>query len=204
LLPLALTDRISGQPGFKATPARVEPQATDWHGFLIVHGEPARSPDCLWSTRVTIPGGVLYELAGTGSPAAVTRALPRGERIEAADPSRGAMRIAVLQDGKVAALLFIARSGTLPSRDWLISQIGKPQGPAVLAGRAPGAVEDRGPIVCVCFDVGMRTIINAIAEQGLVDVGEVGKALRAGTNCGSCRPAIARLLDEARKPLHAA
>jgi assimilatory nitrate reductase catalytic subunit len=204
LLPLPLTDRISGQPGFKATPARVEPQAVEWHGFLMTHGEPRRVPDCLWSTRVKIPKGVLFELAGTGDLAAIARCLPTGERIEAADAARGTTRIAVLRDGKVAGLLFVARSGALPSRDWLIGQVGKPQGPAVLAGRAPGNVPDRGPIVCVCFDVGMRTIVDAIAEQGLMDVAQVGKALRAGTNCGSCRPEIARLLEATRTPLHAA
>jgi assimilatory nitrate reductase catalytic subunit len=58
---------------------------------------------------------------------------------------------------------------------------------------------DRGPIVCVCFDIGMRTIIHAIAEQKLTDVAAVGKALNAGTNCGSCRPAIAHLIAQARE-----
>jgi len=64
----------------------------------------------------------------------------------------------------------------------------------LLAGRAPGAAVDRGPVVCACFDVGARTILTAIAEQGLTSVAEVGAALSAGSNCGSCRPAIARLL----------
>ena len=66
----------------------------------------------------------------------------------------------------------------------------------LLAGRAPGVSVDRGPIVCVCFDVGARTIIDAIRQDGLADVAAVGAALRAGTNCGSCRPAIARLIAE--------
>jgi assimilatory nitrate reductase catalytic subunit len=74
----------------------------------------------------------------------------------------------------------------------------------VLAGRAPGAQPDNGPLVCVCFDVGATTILRAIADQRLASVAEVGKALRAGTNCGSCRPAIAGLLTQAREPLHAA
>jgi assimilatory nitrate reductase catalytic subunit len=37
----------------------------------------------------------------------------------------------------------------------------------------------------------------AIGSQRLASVDEVGVALRAGTNCGSCRPAIARLINEA-------
>ena len=53
---------------------------------------------------------------------------------------------------------------------------------------------DRGPIVCVCFDVGLNTLLAAITGQRLVTVEAVGAALHAGTNCGSCRPAIAKLL----------
>ena len=65
---------------------------------------------------------------------------------------------------------------------------------SVLAGRAPGAAVDRGPIVCACFDVGLKTIVSAIAERQLTDVAAIGEALGAGTNCGSCRPALAKLL----------
>ena len=204
VLAWSLTDRISGQPGFKATPAGIEPQPVEWRGFLITHAAPREDPACLWSTRVTVPAGVLYELAGMGDPEQLLDCLPRGEVIEAADPARGTRRIAVFRDGRVAAVLFITATGELPSRDWLIAQLGQEQGPAVLAGRAPGAPPDSGPIVCVCFDVGATTILRAIADQRLTSVAEVGKALRAGTNCGSCRPAIAGLLGQARESLDAA
>jgi assimilatory nitrate reductase catalytic subunit len=42
--------------------------------------------------------------------------------------------------------------------------------------------------------VGLTTIVRAIAEQGLADVAAVGRALSAGSGCGSCRPEIARLV----------
>ena len=64
----------------------------------------------------------------------------------------------------------------------------------MLAGRAPGAQADRGAIVCACFDIGVRTIVTAIRDQQLTDVAAIGAALGAGTNCGSCRPALAQLL----------
>jgi assimilatory nitrate reductase catalytic subunit len=204
LLPWPLTDAISGQPGFKATPVRIEPQPVDWRGFLIVHGAPARKPDCLWSTRITVDGGVLYELAGLGSADSLVHCLPKGERVEASDPARGSRRIAILHDGKLAAALFVTRTGELPSREWLISQLGEHQSAAVLAGRSATPQPEKGAIVCVCFDVGVRTILRAVAEQRLTSVAEVGSALNAGTNCGSCRPAIARLLDQAKEPLDAA
>ncbi|MFA7587778.1 MAG: (2Fe-2S)-binding protein, partial [Novosphingobium sp.] len=97
------------------------------------------------------------------------------------------------------AALFLTRSGALPSRDWIAGQLGQ-NGTAVsewLAGRPAAPQPDRGPIVCVCLGVGANEI-TAAACQGARDVETVGQATGAGTNCGSCRPAIARLLDAAR------
>ena len=197
LLPRPLVDPVSGQPGFKQTPARLAAVATRWRGFLIVAGEPVRTPKCLWATRVAVPAGSLWELAGDGDPVKLEASLPAGERIEAIDAARGTRRIAILSGGRLVAALFVTESGELPSRDWLIGQLAEPEAaPTLLAGRAPGVQADRGEIVCACFDIGMRTIVAAIRDQRLADVAAIGAALGAGTNCGSCRPALARLLAE--------
>lgn len=203
LLPRPLTDPHSGQPGFKATPAKIEKVETDWVGFLVSAAD-SRQPDCLWATRITTPTGVLYELAGVGDPAKLEAYLPKGERVEAIDRSRGTRRIGVMSNGRLAAALFVTQSGTLPSREWLIQQLGHAVSPAeMLAGRAAGAVPDQGPTICLCFDVGMKTILSAIATQALTSVEAVGAALSAGTNCGSCRPAIKRLIEDTRQTAHA-
>jgi assimilatory nitrate reductase catalytic subunit len=204
LLPAPRTDPHSGQPGFKATPARVEPVATAWRGFLIVQGTPAARPTCLWSTQIAIPGGVLVELAGNEDPAALGNLLPSGERIEMADPARGSLRMAVLAKGRLKAALFVTRTGELPPRDWLVAQLGAAGGPMLLAGRAPAGTADRGPIICSCFDVGLRTIVATIADQRLTSVAAIGDALAAGTNCGSCRPALSRILAQSREAQHVA
>ncbi|PCD04101.1 nitrate reductase [Sphingomonas spermidinifaciens] len=195
LLPRPLADPISGQPGFKATPAAIAAVATTWRGFLILAGEPAKRPDCLWATRVAVPSGSLWELAGDGGTGLLDTALPAGERIEAVDTARGTRRVAVLAGGRLAAALFLTERGELPPRDWLIDQLREAEAaPTLLAGRAPGPAIDRGPIVCTCFDIGLRTIVAAIREQQLADVAAIGAAIGAGTNCGSCRPALARLI----------
>jgi assimilatory nitrate reductase catalytic subunit len=49
----------------------------------------------------------------------------------------------------------------------------------------------------------MKTIVDAIACQRLSSIQAVGEALSAGTNCGSCRPAISRLLGETREAANA-
>ncbi len=197
LLPRPLADPVSGQPGFKSTPASIAPVATAWRGFVIVAGELAARPACLWATRVAVPCGTAWDLAGNGDPATLDALLPGGQRLEAIDAARGTRRIAILQGGRLAAALFVTRDGTLPPRDWLVAQLAEVHAaPTLLAGRAPGVQADRGPIVCACFDVGLKTILTAIADQRLTDVAAIGTALKAGTNCGSCRPALARLLSE--------
>ncbi|QIK79515.1 molybdopterin-dependent oxidoreductase [Sphingomonas piscis] len=199
-----LTDPISGQPGFKSTPAAVSPQPVDWRGFLILHGETSVRPDCLWATRVKVQGGTLFEVAGLGSADALRACLPKGELIELSDPARGTQRTAVMKDGRLAAVMFLTRDGELPTRDWLIERLDQPHGYEILAGLPAGPVRARGTLVCVCFDVGATTIMDAIADQRLTTVAEVGTALRAGTNCGSCRPAIAKLLQQVKEPANAA
>ncbi|MES2095284.1 MAG: molybdopterin-dependent oxidoreductase [Pseudomonadota bacterium] len=197
LLPRPLVDPQSGQPGFKSTPAMIEPVVTAWRGFLIVRGGLTDLPVCQWATRVAIPGGELWELAGDGDPAALDTLLPRGQRIDTIDRARGSRRVAIVADDRVAAALFTTETGDLPPRDWLIAQLAAPGvAPTLLAGRPPGAAVDRGAIICVCFDIGLKTIVDAIRDQRLTDVAGIGAAIGAGTNCGSCRPALARLIAD--------
>jgi assimilatory nitrate reductase catalytic subunit len=202
LLPRDLVDPHSGQPGFKSTPARVEAVAVEWGGFLIARREPGPI-DALWATRVRVAQGWLVELAGTGDPTRlIHQLLPKGERVETVDSARGQIRHAVLADGRLIAALYLSRSGSLPSRDWLIGQLGESAAPLpieLLAGRSAAPAPDRGAIVCICFDVGIKTILAAIADQQLASVEAVGSALSAGTNCGSCRPAIQRLIGQAKE-----
>jgi assimilatory nitrate reductase catalytic subunit len=205
LLSRPLVDPVSGQPGFKSTPARLEKLMPEWRGFVIARELPDEIP-VAYATRIRVPQGWLVEVAGDGDPSVLAKAvLPKGERIEIVDRARGGQRMAVLEAGQLVAAMFVARSAGTPSRDWLIAQLSA-AGPAspveLLAGRPAAPQADRGPIVCVCFDVGMKTIVEAISSQGLISLEDVGKALSAGTNCGSCRPAIQRLIGENREAAH--
>jgi assimilatory nitrate reductase catalytic subunit len=59
---------------------------------------------------------------------------------------------------------------------------------AILVG-TPANVEDKGTIVCSCFQVGSKQIEKAIAG-GACSVEELGAKLKCGTNCGSCLPEL--------------
>lgn len=195
-----ITDPVSGQPESKAAAVSIAPLAARWHGFALA-ARPFR-PDCdYWAIAPTEGGGMRAELAGLVAPAdwqAQARALfglgPDAEALVYEDRSRGRFRVAFVQDGQLVAALFVSPEPVAVARNWLTGLIGAEMAPDVLSGQPGADRPDPGAIVCSCFGVGVNTIAGAIAAGQCVSVAEVGNALKAGSNCGSCRPEIARLV----------
>lgn len=194
-LALSDVDPVSGQPGFKDTPARIESMTPEWRAFLVCR-EDVAIPELLWWSRSRVPGGWLYELAGEEALDLATL-LPPGQRLDASDIRRGMQRAVVLGDNReLQAAFFLTRTGQLPPRDWVAGQLhmAGQAGIELLAGRPAAPQRDRGAIVCVCHGIGANDIREAV-HAGTCSVEAIGTATCAGTNCGSCRPAISRLLD---------
>jgi len=218
-------DPISGQPELKATAVRVEPVPVRWRGLLL-HRRPVR-PEAVgvhWS-RVPLDRGHALELTGSeplpwGAPGLAAWAwrlvdLPAdADHLEVADPGRGAWRFAALVGGRLEACLFLAAAGgtaPLPSRDALVALLGdaiaEEARPALLAGRSAGngaAAAAAGHTVCACFSVGLAALRDAVVARRLSSVAEIGTALRAGTNCGSCIPELREILRDAQHDAAAA
>ena len=74
------------------------------------------------------------------------------------------------------------------------TEITKNERLALLTGEPLKGVEDAGTIVCACFNIGEKTIQQAIKKHDLKTHQDVGQCLKAGTNCGSCVPEIKALL----------
>jgi assimilatory nitrate reductase catalytic subunit len=199
LLPQGAVDPHSGQPAFKQTPARIEALPIDWRGFAVLRNLPRHIP-AGYATRVRVPQGWLVELAGVRDQGPLVETLlPAGERLESHDTARGVQRSVVLNGERLQAAIYLTRNGPLPDRNWIIAQLTACEASPVelLAGRPAKPAPDRGAIVCVCFDVGEKTITTA-ALCGAATIEAIGEATCAGTNCGSCRPTIARLLEATR------
>ena len=199
-LPSQAVDPVSGQPGFKNTGARVSAVTPDWRGFLVRHDLAAPAGLLYW-TRARVKAGWLYELAGEGA-IDLDGMLPAGERVEVVDIARGMRRIAVRDErGALLAAAYLTRRGQLPPREWVAAQLGRDEASSaeLLAGRPRSPLPDRGPIVCICHGIGERDLAAAIRD-GAASVEQVGACTRAGTNCGSCRPTIARLLEACSPP----
>jgi assimilatory nitrate reductase catalytic subunit len=199
-----VVDVASGEPEFKHTPVRLEAVKPDWQGFLLSRDHVA-APEGLWWARAR---GELFrrlEFAGRRDQARpdaswLRSALPhasRAEWIEYEDVAAGSYRVALVDHGRLVACMMVAARGSLPGRSWLASLFAKEQLDQLdRRSLLPGArsdAPDPGPTVCACFGVGANTLRAAI-DGGCASVETVGVELRAGTNCGSCRPEIARLI----------
>jgi assimilatory nitrate reductase catalytic subunit len=193
-----IVDPISGQPESKATPVSVAPYAAKWFGFAV-SAENFR-PDCPYWAMATVTGGARAELAGTETQKDWEDAarkmfnLPNAQILRMDDAARGISRLAFVDGDRVLAALFIAPTPVAVSRQHLAGLIGASATIVVLAGRPGTDMPDPGATLCACFDVGVNTIAYAITQRGLITVEALGAALRAGTNCGSCRPEMKALI----------
>jgi assimilatory nitrate reductase catalytic subunit len=209
-------DPISGQPECKHTPVRIQRYAAMWHAFVLAR-QPLDLTGTPWWARARGDGYWRHEIAGHEPPAdwdlwarLLTGELDgQAEWIAYRDRSAKQYRFAALRDRRLVACLFVAPRPQLPPRAWLGSLfrrnvLSAADRSALLAGRPPQSEDDAGPMICSCFAVGRNRIVAAIRERHLDSVNAIGKALAAGTNCGSCRPELATILAEERQQAAAA
>jgi assimilatory nitrate reductase catalytic subunit len=202
----ASPDPVSGQPELKHTPVRLARYAPGWYGFALTR-EPIEIAGCAYVVSAKGDDYWRYELAGAIPPVSWSDwAQPLlgdpDDRIEFLDVAGGRYRGASVRDDRLQACLFVNREKALPPRGWLAGLFAEvPLADAarlgILAGRPPSGTPDNGPLVCSCFSVGRSALLRAIRTQELVSPADIGRALKAGTNCGSCLPELKALLAEA-------
>lgn len=203
------TDPWSGQPESKHTPCRIAHWHPRWRGLLFSrHALPL--PACSWACQIGGAGYFRYEIADDSPlPDWHTLMLQLGLAQNTAptlfyeDSATHQYRWAQLEKGALHFCAFVAPddAGSVPlaDRNWIASLFARSkleplERKALLSGKSPAGVEDCGRIVCACFSVGEKTLRKTIAAQQLRTVNEVGKSLKAGTNCGSCVAEIKALL----------
>ena len=205
-LVLPATDPFSGQPEAKATPAAIERVDFEFRGFALARGPLALSRESWWA-RVAVLNGAGYLLASNDAPKAWQERAPSlfgaGEFAEFVDPLRGAYRIAAFVNGRLTGCLFLGPAATAPQWDAVktlfeTEELGDAQRRALLSGKATGGFTDPGPTICACFGVRLNVIRKALLSGAASSVEEIGTALRAGTNCGSCLQELKRIVHDER------
>jgi len=200
-------DPISGEPELKHTPVAITAYEPSWYGFALARQPLHLSAIAYW-VKATCEECYRYELAGELAPldwSTHTRDLlearAQDEWLEYEDRGAKRYRAALIREGRLEACLFVAPDRELPSRTWLAGLFGQAELDAadrlsLLAGRPSKAQADAGEIVCACYQVGRNSLIQGIQRDGLMTPEAIGKALKAGTNCGSCVPELKQLIAQ--------
>jgi assimilatory nitrate reductase catalytic subunit len=201
------TDPHSGQPEAKATPAAISAVAFASRGFALTRRAIALPPATWWA-RVAVAGGIGWLLA-TDATAVAWREAARAllgqgvepvEFAEYIDVPRGLYRVAAFAQGRLDGCLFVGPAEAAPQWDaakqmFASDAVAPARRLMVLAGKSTDGVPDAGPVVCSCFGVGLNVICGTLRSGAAANVEEIGKALRAGTNCGSCLPELKRIVQ---------
>ncbi|SFR66861.1 assimilatory nitrate reductase catalytic subunit [Marinobacter daqiaonensis] len=196
-----VTDPVSGQPESKYGVVHLTRITTLWHGRLIRPGNAPRGWQADYWCRVPQDHCDSWWVAGSGPvswPREVARWLGGAPDLVLEDAARGTYRAARLVEGRLQGILLVEREAALlPDAGWLIGLF---DGRVLSMGERRGLlsardveVKDVGPVVCSCFGVGERQIEAAI-RSGAGDVEALGRALKCGTNCGSCVPELKALM----------
>ncbi|MEM7270462.1 MAG: molybdopterin-dependent oxidoreductase [Pseudomonadota bacterium] len=196
-------DPTSGQPELKGATCSVTPFSAAWYGFLVARGGPPAALEADYWALAPFDGGWRAEVAGLNEPSnwAAQAAKLLGQSGDPAilvDEAKGVFRAAFSDESGTTGALFATRDPVALTRTSAMAGIADGAPAAnLLAGAASADQPDPGATICACFSVGANTISRAILGEGLYSVEQVGSYLSAGTNCGSCRPDIQRLLRAA-------
>ena len=195
------TDPYSGQPDSKSIPAALAPVSFAAQGFVLSRARAPLGGDTVFAW-IAIEGGYAARFATNETFATLFEALaarsPSAEQATYNDPAKGMFRAALIEGGKLDAVLFWGREGDVPpwsglAEAWQLDRLDDGARRFVLAGRSGSADFDASPTICACFGVKSRAILSAIAD-GACSTDAIGRCLNAGTNCGSCLPEVRRMI----------
>jgi assimilatory nitrate reductase catalytic subunit len=200
----AKTDPVSGQPALKMALVSAEPAMPRRYGFAVSAKRPDFAGADYWASAEA-DGGWRAELGFITEPAdfevwaRTAFGVPEEAPLSSlSDRTTGRQSFALFDGDRLVFALFLSPDPVLVSRQWAVGLLTeaneKLRRADILAGRPGGDRPDPGPIVCACFSVGANQIAGA-ARAGCHTVDAIGAALKAGTNCGSCRAEIRGLIE---------
>ena len=202
-------DPISGQPALKSSTVTIAKKIVAWHGCGVAINAPELQTT-YWA-KSPLAQGVAFECADESVPEDWLVFIARLTSTEGLEVStvlsgdRSSFRCVAGMNGKLSFAFFASAQPVEVSRAWLHQQLGSEyKAVQILAGRPGTGAVDNGPIVCSCNMVGRNMIQRAAyAIQG-ASLTAICEKTNAGMGCGSCRPEVQRIMDEAVRPRIAA
>ncbi|MCL4123190.1 UNVERIFIED_CONTAM: hypothetical protein GTU68_034506 [Idotea baltica] len=194
----SLCDPYSGQPELKRAAVNLRPFAANWYAFAVCVDEPF--PNTPYWAKAQTKSGWRVELAAKGAPldfitfAKSELGLSDEQPVVYEDKQSGQYRAAFMRDGRVVATIFAANEPVSLSRSFVVNAMNTGANHNLLAGIGGADQPDQGPIVCTCFNVGAHKLAALVQSGKASSIGDIGDAVSAGTNCGSCRPELAAII----------
>jgi assimilatory nitrate reductase catalytic subunit len=191
------TDPHSGQPEAKATAVAIASVSFPLRGIAHTQ-QPISMPPRTWWARTAVSQGVEYRLATGDGPMLwhdfAYRVLTSDARLAEEFDGRG-YRAAALVDGEVESYLCIGPPDV--SLRWdprLLAAMELPDGAGGELRRIDFDMGETGPVICACFQVPAEAVLHAISSGAATTLEDIGRTLRAGTNCGSCLPELKKAI----------
>lgn len=205
----SVVDPLSGQPESKIGRVKVSAVESVMYGFAVVKQDINPQAFDYWC-QVSLKQGKRYELALSQDQAlkplveALVAGLgfesEQGEWLIYENPLTLSQRFAYLVNDIVQGVFYFSHNSELVDTAWLVDlvesarKVTKQERAAILVGRLLN-VEDKGALVCSCFNVGDKQIKKAI-HAGHNDLASLATSLKCGSNCGSCIPEINAVLAQ--------
>ncbi len=196
----SVVDPISGQPELKQAAVMLE--AVECFRYLQVYSTFELLIDDGFWVKSQGHRGVHYQLALEQLSGDVKGYLQSITGIDGewlSFSNAGSENIVCLRDGQAVLLAFSSEHALRISKEWLdhlldLKTLSLADIQSILRGEADEAFK-LGPKICSCFNVHEKTIVEDI-QAGSTSVEDLGRRLRCGSNCGSCKPELARMLKQ--------
>ncbi|MFK7892760.1 MAG: molybdopterin dinucleotide binding domain-containing protein, partial [Granulosicoccus sp.] len=210
-------DPFSRQPAFKNQLVSVTRFPANSYAYVLSHArfDVANCHGIEYWATAPVSGGWQMELAGSASPKVMLDTVvshlmleQAAERsslrsVEYSNAQGHDHRIAFFINEQLAATVFVTREPVALSRSWAALLFNETDGSLtsrwrLLAGRPGNDVPEKGAIVCSCMMVGASEIQTAIVDRRCETVDAVGCCTGAGTQCGSCRNELLRMIKHSQ------
>ena len=204
-----VTDPVSGQPALKNQYVQLKPCNYASHAFVLTTTKPSALTYDYWAS-IPVENGWKTEIASKLPPSELYHSINGALTIEPpAEPNTEEplvyhdaphhdFRSASFNATQLVQAVFVHKEPVHVARqvsaNLLNHAIDKfTDRVMVLSGQGLLDMPDTGATICSCMNVGSKTIESAI-QAGNLTIDDVGKACNAGTQCGSCRADISRMI----------
>ena len=196
-------DPVSGQPESKFAYVAVEP--VNHNQYIQCFSREAFNPDTLYWASATIPSGFEYACINESKvdmPIFWAKATSQieGDWSYFENSQSGLRTVLCIRDQVLQFAGFFSGYKPEINAEWIESLFTSEAITAEQINKVLRVDIDtdylNGKTICSCYKIGENQIIEAIVEEGDTTVEQLGKRLKCGTNCGSCKSELRGLIQQ--------